>query len=216
MALKDVLIDDDKKKKFDGKSLGYFINIKGIDTDLNELGINYFKNVAHILCIDSPDLNRFKQFFNDILKECPIEDLFKDIPQAYHYYKANSFRINTDYPNAVKQIIKTFKYNGNDLNIKDLAQTVALQNVITENGNKKAIEIIEKCFEELPFLKNYKPLQYYYVLKHMKIIHESFNYKKINEGEKYYNKFLSGILKYDINNINDELINSGLEFMPYY
>ena len=50
----------------------------------------------------------------------------------------------------------------------------------------------------------------------MKIIHESFNYKKINEGEKYYNKFLSGIPKYYINNINDELINSGLEFMPYY
>ena len=111
MALKDVLIDDDKKKKFDGKSLGYFINIKGIDTDLNELGKNNFKNVAHILCIDSPDLNRFKQFFNDILKECPIEDLSKDIPQAYHYYKANSFRINTDYPNAVKQIIKTNHQN---------------------------------------------------------------------------------------------------------
>lgn len=216
IALKNALIEDDKNEKFDGKLLGYFMNIKGNDIDLKELGIEYFKNVAHKLCIDSPDSNRFDQFFNDLTNQCPIENLPKDIPQAYHYYKANSFRINSEFSNAVGQIIKAFQYNKNDLYIKDLAQSVVLQNINSINDEKKSIDSIERYFEELPFLKNHKPLQHQYVLKHMKIIYDSFSLNKVLEGEEYYNNFLSGIVEYDIDYIDYNLIDNGLGFMAYY
>lgn len=216
ISLSNALIDDINNNIYDGKSFGNNLKFNNGDEEIKNILISYFQNTAYKLCINKPDQEQFKHFFEEILEVCTIESLPNEIPHLYHFYNANHYRINGKYKESMIEVAKAHQYKKEDLGTKDLAQTVLMQNTISGNNNEKSIDILEDYFDQMPFLSEYTPLQNQYVNNYMKVIYDNFKFQKPVEGEIYYNRFLKGIVKYNINEFNDDMINNGLGYMSYY
>ena len=215
-ALQNALINDYNKKIYDGKLFGQLVQLSIEDSSLIQLMSNYFNNVSLELCINSPDMDRFKNFYQDILSQCSVENIPSEILHKYHYFKAYNYGVTGDYPLAFSEIKRAYLLNQNNLLVKELAQNLGAKHMFHESRYKKQIDSLEHYFEELPFLQENQLFQQQFVYYYMKVISECYMYNEPKEGYSYYNRFLQAIEKYSFKYYSEEHISIGLGSMAYY
>lgn len=215
-SLKNALVIDYKEKTYDGQLFGQLIESSKKDSSMVELISGYFHNISLELCIQAPDINRYKTFYKDIQSETLLEDIPASIRYKYHYYLAYHNKVSDNLPIALSEIRKAYNVDRNNLLAQDLAKNIIGRNLAAEKSNKKRLDSLEKYFTEFPFLTKSKGFQHDYVLYYMKIISEGYMYEAPKEGEEYYVRFLRAMDRYNIQHFDEEHIVIGLGVMAGY
>ena len=215
-AIQNALVNDISKKLFDGNLFGQLILSSFTDSSLVHLMAEYFDNVAVELCVKSPDIERFNEFYLDALSQYSLEDIPAIIVHKYHYYKAYYYGLKGNYPVALAEIKKSYDLNRENLMVKAFAQEIAIKHLLIESNYKRQIDSMEYYFAELPFLSEVRLFQQQYVYYYMKVISDCFMYNETAEGTKYYNRFLTAIDKYGIQYYSEDHISYGIGVMAYY
>ena len=215
-SVQNALYSDFNSKRYDGISYGHVANSVLIDSTLSKILVDYFISVSQELCINTPDIERYEKFYNDIISICPETDIPSELLGEYHQFRAYHYGSSSEYVLALKEIKKAYDLQGENLRIRDMAQSFGVKHLFLESRYKSQIDSMDKYFSALPFLINEKYFQQQYTYYHMKVIIESFMYGQPQEGKEYYNMFLAAIDRYNIENFSEEHISMGLGYMVYY
>lgn len=215
-ALQNALINDVKTKTFDGEIFGQIVKAAEEDESLQGLSKDYFNDVSHQLCIESPDIERYNTFFDNVTKVCPKEKIPSSILSKYHFYLAYNNGISSNYKKALEDVILAYNYDNDNLSINELAINLGTKHLFVESNYTDQIDNMEYYFEHLPFLTKNKMYQSQYTYYHMKVISEAFKYDNHKVGQKYYDKFVSDLTKYDLIHFSDDHISYGFSSAAYY
>lgn len=215
-SLQNALVKDYEAKTYNGKLFGQIVSSAKHDESLAELSENYFTDVSNVLCIQSPDIERYQTFFQDLLEVCPKEDIPRDILSKFHYFLAYNYGVRSHNYKALREIQKAYEQDQEDLRIRDLATNIGAKTLFIENNYKEQIDQMEKYFEIFPFLIKNGMYQYQYTYYFMKVMSDAFKFNKAKEGLAYYDRFLDAVSTYDLINYSEEHVSIGFSSAVYY
>ncbi len=215
-ALQNGLMENLKKKSYDADLFSQVVLSSLEDSSLTQLMYDYFDNISHELCVNNPDIKRYDQFFNEIQLSCSTTPLPNNLLHKYHYYRAYNFMMMGSYPPALAEVKKSYHFNRDNLFVKELAQQIAVKHLFIERSYRKQIDSLEYYFNELPFLSENQLFQQQYVYYYVKVISDCFMYDEPLRGIEYYNRFITALDRFNINNYSDEHISVGFGITAFY
>jgi tetratricopeptide (TPR) repeat protein len=189
ISLKNQMVIQQSDGTISANTLATFLNANKYNEVAMKEGIEVFKYYSQETGIMNPNMNKYKEFFDEFSTLLDEELDLDQFSQVYYRILAYNSSMDNNYDEALEMLNYAYVSNPNNIQTKELIMHVCQKHMVTNRQLKQGIDSLEKYFDIFPFLMKNEHFQSYYTYCILNTANDFFRFDKIKEGEAYLNKF---------------------------